>query len=1143
MDGGTQIQSVFPNVPAPIHAVQGGGGHSTTWKMIPIEVSQTTKAPEINVSPGNLKKYKLKWKRSLGPNIPSRRKPRGDPHILVGTLNVLECPVFIAAPLRGNKDAAAHVLNWAKDKLESDSKAHVVFMGPLGSGKEGTFIEKHVEALQVNYPGHALYISKGEGSLYALDGLRITGIPNTSKQIGLGFIPDSQNIYHSSSRTLDCLKLDTLRIPANSRDSDDSPSIHLLEFDKPSREYDSEKKSPSKTITESRTLNAPPGWVAEIAFSHMKGGDGNVPADATVPAVVPAAVPTPSNTRAAAVKAAREKLEAAKAAKETASAKVTSTASARIAAIKAAREASAQGREAAKAAEEKAKADEEKAIADEAAAKAAEEKAAELLKSADPLSDTETIPANTPANTPPANTPNPPANSPPANSPPANTPEDSEEPSEGPESKLTVTFGENKYVIGDPKSPGVLKRWQKGDYNKNETKLLDEGGLKYESKIYALFLQGLAEHSCDTESETMTNPACKVYRFIMARQYEDKIKSKNLGPTKRYTPSNTSGNNNTSSKVTFVPDPELMKKPVISNVITPWKTSRAGPGSREHEPVRSHGRVSRSRSPPRVGSVALPHAVSSFHNPLSDPSKYNTEPVESSGRAPRSRSPPRFGSVTGEAQGIKPSHKYVAPSIEPSSLNIEKANEFAKIVSSESAIAVEAAAKADAAMRNAINAAANLGSTNFKSNPNQPAEVHLEVSPANLETVNASVKVASEQSAIAINAAAKADAAMRNAQQAAANLSSTNFKSNPIQANGVSVEATPANLETVNASVKLASDQSAIAVKAANQTEAAMRNAQQAAANLSSTNFRSNPNQPANVHLEVSPANLETVNASVKIASEQSAIAIQAAAKADAAMRNAQQAAAEMNASGFQSNPNQPAEVSVEVSPANLETVNASVKLASEQSAISIQAAAKAEAAMRNAQQAAAEMNASGFQSNPVQRMDSRNIEATPANLEAVNASAKLASQQSAIAIQAAAKAEAAMRNARQAAAEMNASGPGTGPGPGPGPGPRNIEATPVNLDITNAPVNLARQDYTIPQAQQPVANLTVPNNPFNMFNNNAPVPGAVAAPVPGAVATPVRGGTRRKHRNPKNKSPKKRRAKKSIKKRVSKSKTYRKRK
>ena len=386
------ISLLQDNPAARILPVQGGGGmeggaKKLGWHSYPITVPLSNPSDSITASHISMKRYRDLWKRTLGPNVPSRRKPRTDPHVIVGVINVIENAVYVVAPLRGNKTAALDCTVWAKDMIEHNPRSHVVFMGPLkqgGSNNDGEFIEKQVEALSALFPGHVLCINDENNGSKCLDGLLLHAIPETSKQIGFGFIPDPDIVYQRSSRRLDQLDVDTLRIPASSHArADSSESIYTVSFRKPSTVYNPEKEPKSLRLAHDHILSAPPGWVTEIRFDS-----GSVSGGANPPK------PTGPNPRP------------------------------------------------------------------------------------NPIYKEELI-----------------------------------------------VLGTSTYRIRVP-TPEVMARWEKGQFTGEEQRLLSDQRLKYTEKVYALFLKGLVSHQCDMEMETQLDPACGVFRYIMADRYYQQVKAK-----------------------------------------------------------------------------------------------------------------------------------------------------------------------------------------------------------------------------------------------------------------------------------------------------------------------------------------------------------------------------------------------------------------------------------------------------------------------------------------------------------------------------------------------------------------------------------------------------------------------------------------
>jgi hypothetical protein len=213
--------SLLPDNPnAQITPVQGGGSLDSKsvgeWKSIPVLIEETHET--LSVNHAGLKKYRNRWRQTLGPNVPSRRKPRQDPHIVVGVLNILTCPVYLVAPLRGEEKKALNIFSWAHELLESDPDQHVVFMGPIVNG-ENKKIENGIISLLSMHPGHVIFVSENDSEIPSIHGLLLHGVPHTSKQLALGFISEHENVYERSSRNLECLSVEALRVPFSNQPS------------------------------------------------------------------------------------------------------------------------------------------------------------------------------------------------------------------------------------------------------------------------------------------------------------------------------------------------------------------------------------------------------------------------------------------------------------------------------------------------------------------------------------------------------------------------------------------------------------------------------------------------------------------------------------------------------------------------------------------------------------------------------------------------------------------------------------------------------------------------------------------------------------------------------------------------------------
>ena len=308
MSGGGTI-SLLPHVnpsDAPIQPVQGGGAYKTInelsgrtktpgWHSTPLIIPVATNNDGLNASNMKMKSYMEKWRRTLGTNIPNRNVPSGDVAVVVGSLNILECPTYVVAPLRGDLDAATDAIMWANTLMKEDKRAHVVFMGPHtegGSREDGTMIEKMLEALTASYPGHALRIGDHSMEAGSLDGLVIHAMPHTSKQIILGYIPNPDDELDSSVRELDCLEIETIRIPSDAKGRHHTGArMYSVNFSKATSVYNRDKQPRPQIIKDNRRWNAPPGWVTQITF-HKRGlsvqmGGADTPATAVIQGAKP----------------------------------------------------------------------------------------------------------------------------------------------------------------------------------------------------------------------------------------------------------------------------------------------------------------------------------------------------------------------------------------------------------------------------------------------------------------------------------------------------------------------------------------------------------------------------------------------------------------------------------------------------------------------------------------------------------------------------------------------------------------------------------------------------------------------------------------------------------------------------------------
>jgi len=304
--------SLLPDNPsAHIAPVQGGGSRTAAnlsgnrkpsgWHSTPLIIPVSAASVEsMKASPISLRTYKEKWRRTLGPSVPSRHRPRTyeDPYIVIGSLDITSCPTYVVAPLRGDIDAAKDTVFWANDLLKTDARAHIVFMGPHAQGgprADGDLIEKMLESLVASYPGHAICVDSENHMAGSLDGLVLYAMPHTSKQIVFGFIPDPEEVYSSSVRNLGCLEVETARIPADAKKRHTGERMLTIQFNKAMSAYNRTKQPRPQIIRENRKWNAPPGWVTQISFQTKDGrveaqdGGADAPAPAAPAAPAPAA--------------------------------------------------------------------------------------------------------------------------------------------------------------------------------------------------------------------------------------------------------------------------------------------------------------------------------------------------------------------------------------------------------------------------------------------------------------------------------------------------------------------------------------------------------------------------------------------------------------------------------------------------------------------------------------------------------------------------------------------------------------------------------------------------------------------------------------------------------------------------------------
>jgi hypothetical protein len=108
--------------------------------------------------------------------------------------------------------------------------------------------------------------------LGCLDGLVLHGIPHTSKQVVFGFIPDPDHVYSSSSRAIDCLEVETSKIPSDSKIKHKTGKRMMhIHFTKATATYNRDKQPRRQMIRNTHYWKAPAGWVTRIEYQR-KGG-------------------------------------------------------------------------------------------------------------------------------------------------------------------------------------------------------------------------------------------------------------------------------------------------------------------------------------------------------------------------------------------------------------------------------------------------------------------------------------------------------------------------------------------------------------------------------------------------------------------------------------------------------------------------------------------------------------------------------------------------------------------------------------------------------------------------------------------------------------------------------------------------------
>ena len=433
--------SLLPDNPsAHFTAVQGGGlgtgaelsgGGKTSkpqWKSSPVLIPVTPSTDGFRSTPTTIKKFHTLWKRTLGPSVPSRHRPRfaaADPVFVIGSLNERETKGYVVAPLRGDKVAAQDVLGWAAVQIQIQPETYVIFAEPLtagGSKADGEWIHRGIESLASKHPGHIIVVGERQedsiSNLPVVDGLFFYSVPDSERQITFGYLPDPRLVFERHSQAIGSLDIDTIRTSkAGLKRADESEHIVTVSFRKPSTAHSRDKEMKTQTLRgkQDHIWSAPPGWVSQITFGDrglQAGGRPDTPAPApTTAAPAPAATPAP--------------------------AKVVATPAA-------------------------------------------------------PSGGTGLVDEPTDLN------------------------------------KLhTVTLGDKQYKIRKPDD--AKADWNQLKFTKSENQLLEDQQLRYDNKVYALFLEGLVQEQCNTESSTFLNPACGVFRYIMADRMYQKLKQTNRG--------------------------------------------------------------------------------------------------------------------------------------------------------------------------------------------------------------------------------------------------------------------------------------------------------------------------------------------------------------------------------------------------------------------------------------------------------------------------------------------------------------------------------------------------------------------------------------------------------------------------------------
>ena len=582
MSGGGQVTSLLPDNPGvQFEAVQGGGGyvpeskkvsgwHSTPL-IIPVASNSTSSELAMNASHLTIKNYKEAWRRTLGPSVPSRHKPRADPYVVIGSLDIVTCPTYIVAPLRGDLDAAKDTIFWAHELLNSDFSAHVIFIGPItegGSRADGDMIEKMLESLMASNPGHVVCVGTNSLATGSLDGLVLHAMPHSSKQVVFGYLPDPDDIYSRSSRMIDCLDIETVRIPADAkRHHQTGERMLYIHFNKATSVYNRDKQPKPQIIRTSHDWKAPPGWVTRINF-QTKGGEaiqsggegahfygrGKPPAPVPAPEAGPAAAKPETAQVPAVANPATAVQNPATAQAQTAPQKVPApepTGQAQIAPQPVPVPAVAKPEtptvpETAAAKPKGVQFDNKSTVVpintSAAGINKTKEEVVNTKKTNGPtnpvvVTNKGSIPVDTSVPVASKPTGDKPSGDKPSGDKPSGDKPSGDKPSgdkpSGDKALPPKPTGPKPIPVFDMskiRKSDAFEEWKKGKFTPGELDEFEKHGLMFTNEIYAMLLKGL--YDCKTEGDAMMSSTneCAVYRYIMAHHYLSNTQKKNSAP-------------------------------------------------------------------------------------------------------------------------------------------------------------------------------------------------------------------------------------------------------------------------------------------------------------------------------------------------------------------------------------------------------------------------------------------------------------------------------------------------------------------------------------------------------------------------------------------------------------------------------------